>query len=347
MINVSYIPKESSKLYVSSSINIIEDAFYSDLLSYPFDKTKSLKKKFNFNSTNDLNLEELFTILIQLDEDFKYIFRGYSLKNIILMKPEAIPSFIIEIESRISFILQKDYMDGSDELYNKLKSIFDYTKFQNKIITPFFKNNFFFKTCHYCNKTYTTDIVFEKKDKEIIVTYQLDHFYEKANYSYLGLSFYNFIPCCSTCNSTIKNREVKSIVDDCFSKKCIAPNNKNFYFHNKVKFKTFFAKDDIAIKDIDDFTILLKEKYKDEYKEYIRIFNLNEVYLAHRDIVLSMIKKRKKYSNARIKELARITKQSDVKVKEDLFGEHLNDKDLSKRPLSKLTQDIGKELGLI
>ena len=143
MINVSYIPKESSKLYVSSSINIIEDAFYSDLLSYPFDKTKSLKKKFNFNSTNDLNLEELFTILIQLDEDFKYIFRGYSLKNIILMKPEAIPSFIIEIESRISFILQKDYMDGSDELYNKLKSIFDYTKFQNKIITPFFKNNFF------------------------------------------------------------------------------------------------------------------------------------------------------------------------------------------------------------
>ena len=292
MINVSYIPKESSKLYVSSSINIIEDAFYSDLLSYPFDKTKSLKKKFNFNSTNDLNLEELFTILIKLDEDFKYIFRGYSLKNIILMKPEAIPSFIIEIESRISFILQKDYMDGSDELYNKLKSIFDYTKFQNKIITPFFKNNFFFKTCHYCNKTYTTDIVFEKKDKEIIVTYQLDHFYEKANYSYLGLSFYNFIPCCSTCNSTIKNREVKSIVDDCFSKKCIAPNNKNFYFHNKVKFKTFFAKDDIAIKDIDDFTILLKEKYKDEYKEYIRIFNLNEVYLAHRDIVLSMIKKK-------------------------------------------------------
>ena len=347
MINVSYIPKESSKLYVSSSINIIEDAFYSDLLSYPFDKTKSLKKKFNFNSTNDLNLEELFTILIKLDEDFKYIFRGYSLKNIILMKPEAIPSFIIEIESRISFILHKYYMDGSDELYNKLKSIFDYTKFQNKIITPFFKNNFFFKTCHYCNKTYTTDIVFEKKDKEIIVTYQLDHFYEKANYSYLGLSFYNFIPCCSTCNSTIKNREVKSIVDDCFSKKCIAPNNKNFYFHNKVKFKTFFAKDDIAIKDIDDFTILLKEKYKDEYKEYIRIFNLNEVYLAHRDIVLSMIKKRKKYSNARIKELARITKQSDVKVKEDLFGEHLNDKDLSKRPLSKLTQDIGKELGLI
>ena len=108
MINVSYIPKESSKLYVSSSINIIEDAFYSDLLSYPFDKTKSLKKKFNFNSTNDLNLEELFTILIQLDEDFKYIFRGYSLKNIILMKDKI---WVIDITLELFLLNNFDLKD--------------------------------------------------------------------------------------------------------------------------------------------------------------------------------------------------------------------------------------------
>ena len=81
MINVSYIPKEISELYVSPSINIIEDAFYSELLSYPFDKTKSLKEKFNLDSTDNLSLEELYAILIQLDKDFKYIFRGYSLKK--------------------------------------------------------------------------------------------------------------------------------------------------------------------------------------------------------------------------------------------------------------------------
>ncbi|WP_462204599.1 HNH endonuclease family protein [Klebsiella pneumoniae] len=57
------------------------------------------------------------------------------------------------------------------------------------------------RTCPYCNHAYT------------ITTYKtgrgfrpsLDHFYDKARYPHLGLSLYNLVPSCSSCNSSLKN----------------------------------------------------------------------------------------------------------------------------------------------
>jgi len=44
----------------------------------------------------------------------------------------------------------------------------------------------------------------------------------------------------------------------------------------------------------------------------------------------------------------RLTQKTEEEVKQDLFGEYLfEDDNLHKRPLSKLTRDISKELGLI
>jgi hypothetical protein len=43
-----------------------------------------------------------------------------------------------------------------------------------------------------------------------------------------------------------------------------------------------------------------------------------------------------------------VTQKTDEEVKQDLFGEYLfEDDNLYKRPLSKLTRDISKELGLV
>jgi len=49
-----------------------------------------------------------------------------------------------------------------------------------------------------------------------------------------------------------------------------------------------------------------------------------------------------------MKELALLTQKTVEEVKQDLFGEYIfEEKDLHKRPLSKLIKDIAQELGLV
>ena len=227
-----------------ATLQMIEDAYYDDLLSTTFSKKKTLQDKLGIITTEDLTIEELYNVLIDSDATFKSVFSGRSLKSILCCRPDDLPTLIDDLDAKISVIHKEDI----DEFNQQLNVLFDYSgKFQGAHITPFFKDNFDFRTCHYCNRTYTTDL--ELKDEnsgknETVVTYQLDHFYEKSQYPYLGLSFYNFIPCCSTCNTTVKNRAVNYKKDDCHSKKCIAPNREEFDFHEQVQFKTFSADED-------------------------------------------------------------------------------------------------------
>jgi len=94
--------------------------------------------------------------------------------------------------------------------------------------------------------------------------------------------------------------------------------------------------------------LLLKEDFSNIYNQYIDVFELNGRYEYHKYKVIEMINKRKQYPDSRIKELANFIQKTEEDVKKDLFGEYLfEDNDLHKRPLSKLTKDIAKELGLI
>jgi len=68
----------------------------------------------------------------------------------------------------------------------------------------------------------------------------------------------------------------------------------------------------------------------------------------HKYKVIELITKRKQYPDTRIKELALLTQKTVEEVKQDLFGEYIfEEKDLHKRPLSKLIKDIAQELGLV
>ena len=51
--------------------------------------------------------------------------------------------------------------------------------------------------------------LFVAKDKKIRP--EFDHFYDKATYPVLSLSFYNLIPCCHICNATLKTTKKFSL----------------------------------------------------------------------------------------------------------------------------------------
>jgi hypothetical protein len=219
----------------------------------------------------------------------------------------------------------------------QIKKIFKYQDKFQKHISDLFKKHLDIHTCYYCNIDFIN--IFKTRNKKLLAGYTLDHITNKAQYPYLALSLYNLIPVCYICNSKLKKEH--NIGES-------VPTSSTFDFDTKVKFKTFMDNDDLQIETEKDFKLLLKEDFRDTYDKYIGVLELDGRYEYHKYKVIEMINKRKQYPDSRIKELAKLTEKTEEEVKQDLFGEYLfEDKDLHKRPLSKLTRDISKELGLV
>jgi len=180
-------------------------------------------------------------------------------------------------------------------------------------------------------------------------SFTLDHVIDKGTYPYLALNLFNLVPSCYTCNSKLKGS--KEIGD-------VSPTDKNFDFHDIVKFKMFFDTTNGNINDLSAASLIssfdksklllrLKEIGGNKYDKYIEVFRLNARYNYHMYHVVEMLNKREKYPDTRIKEIAILSSQSPEKVKRDLFSEYLYDDDFYKRPLAKLTRDIAEDIGLI
>uniref|UniRef100_UPI00404891AC hypothetical protein n=1 Tax=Aliarcobacter sp. TaxID=2321116 RepID=UPI00404891AC len=283
------------------------------------------------------------------NNSFRKVFKNYKFKDILYAKENEIHLLIETIEKRINSLTKKK----KEELIITVQNLFKYTnKFQGKVLTPFFTKNFSFKTCFYCNKDFITN--FEKEKKDLVSTFQLDHFYDKDTYPYLALSFYNLIPSCPTCNSSkVKGTKNTFNHDSRVGKfkieKCLKPNDKTFDFQQKVKFKLLLDASckNLHIKSKDDIDINLKENYSNMYDKYIEIFKLNERYKAHKDIVFDMIEKAELYPESRLKELENLTGIPFQQIKKDIFNLIDENEDLSKQPFSKLIVDMSQELGIL
>lgn len=306
------------------------------------DYTNYLKKKdFDINE-NYYNLfeykEKKFNKLKKI-YPYNLLFHDIEFKEIIFFSEKL----LYKIENRI--VQQKEKVfDFKKNIKEKIEKIFNYEGInQGKKITPFFTENFNFRTCFYCNKDFITNF---EADKEVS-TFQLDHFFDKATYPYLALSFYNLIPSCYVCNAKVKLSA--NTFENNSKKPCIAPNDEKFDFHQKVKFKLFLDNSckNLHIKSKDDIDITLKEQFSDMYDKYIDIFKLNERYKAHKDIVFDMIQKAELYPQSRLKELENLTGIPFQQIKKDIFNLIDESEDLSKQPFSKLIVDMSKELGII
>lgn len=297
---------------------------------------------------NKENLSQRFLRIKKQNYLFRYIFWKVTIKEILLAKENELLELIILIDKRLNKLSVKH----KNIIIKKIQELFKYKdKYQNSVLTPFFTQNFTFRTCFYCNKDFINN--FEENTEKLVSTFQLDHFYDKGTYPYLALSFYNLIPSCPTCNSSkvkgAKNTfEHDSKVGTFKNETCIAPNDKKFDFDKKVKFKLLLDKncEHLHIKSKEDIDISLKEQFTEQYDKYIEIFKLNERYKAHKDIVFDMIQKAELYPESRLKELQDLTGIPFQQIKKDIFNLIDENEDLSKKPFSKLIVDMSKELGL-
>lgn len=236
-----------------------------------------------------------------------------------------------------------------------LKDVFQYSKFQGKVLAPYFEKYLNPRTCYYCNIDFINRYGEEevekngKKEIEFKNKFTLDHFIDKGRYPYLALSLFNLIPCCFICNS----KKIKGSIEFYGNEKLenTNPYLTSFDFDEKVKFKLFLTDscEDLDIKSKDNIDIKLKENYSNKYDckdGYIEKFQLDKRYQAHKDIVFEMLQNAELYLESRLKELQELTGIPYQEIKKDIFKLIDDEVDLSKQPFSKLIRDISEELGL-
>ncbi len=197
------------------------------------------------------------------------------------------------------------------------------------------------KVCPYCNRNYIFNF---KKGKDLNATAQLDHFFDKKTYPFLAVSIYNLVPSCSTCNQRKSAKQ-----EDIFY-----PFLESFNNHAKFEYKGIKNKEDSNGNFFDEDRILLELKpisEDEKVKNHIEVFNLQNLYNEHKDIVSEILIKSEMYNESYIEELMKNYEGTLFKNEEDLlrliFGGYISDEDLGKRPLSKLTKDILEQLEII
>ncbi|MCV6606594.1 MAG: HNH endonuclease [Campylobacterales bacterium] len=221
------------------------------------------------------------------------------------------------------------------ELYNYYKTFLDRWNYQ--IVKELNIN-----TCCYCNRE---SVLVFNKDKKEMTTAEMDHFYPRSLYPFLSISIFNLIPSCKTCNSKLKG----DLDTGDMNKSIIYPYEDSF--NDKAKFKLNIEKSNFYEKE-NGFNLQLEILNNNKKAKRTKdLFKLEELYQNHKDIVLELIQKEYIYNDSYTDEIFKNYEGTLFKNKEDLQRlitcGYVEDKDLHKRPLSKLIKDISKELDVI
>jgi len=190
-------------------------------------------------------------------------------------------------------------------------------------------------TCTYCNRLYTNTIVVQKNDKGRITRPQFDHWFAKSKFPILALSFYNLIPSCSTCNSSIKGDTEFDL---------------STHIHPYIKEKGQDFSFSYEIENIDSYKVKIENvatgsKIENTLKE----FKIEEVYNAHsmfelKDLIDLKQKYSEDYLDLLFKKSFKGIGMSEEEIYRMVFGVEKEEKDFHKRPFSKFKTDIVKEL---
>jgi 5-methylcytosine-specific restriction endonuclease McrA len=176
--------------------------------------------------------------------------------------------------------------------------------------------------CPYCEKNYVGIIDTYKK----AIKPDLDHFYPKSLYPFLACSIENLIPACQVCNSRLKKNK------DFFTIKHINPLEERIF--EKMEFN--YNASGIYLSNKLSFT-------KEEEKNYLNTFKIQEVYSSHIEILEDIKTKFDKYNKVKRKHLTKCCKSlPENQILEIIFYEYKIEN--PKYPLRRLKKSLYKKI---
>lgn len=288
-----------------------------------------------------------------------------NLKNIVTgwpdeldkIKPTLTRAFNKILKAIDALPLSKDDKKKARAKYkNHVVKIFNYKKFTDEYDeygAYSFVKKLGVNVCPYCNRQY----VFTLNNKTGKTRAELDHFLDKGKNLHFGLSFFNLVPSCHTCNSNLKGTKPFT------NKRYLNPYVT--CFNDVLDFSIEITTEDFINGKAGSFKVTQKPAVGALKSEVIKakrnasVFQHAELYNNHQDLVVELLHKAYYYTKSRRKELANLRAPSvgstlgkklfktDAEVNRFITGSYTEVAELGKRPMSKLIRDIGKELKLL
>lgn len=250
---------------------------------------------------------------------------------------------IIESSPKQLLTLSKKFWNKVGTTYDKLSKakkvlfakIVDYTDWSSKPKTGKSRynaydlcNNLKISTCIYCNRLYTTTVITDKKSKKRIIRPTLDHWYSQEIYPILALSFYNLIPSCSPCNTSVKHR-------------------MNFNLRNTIhpyvdqKITADYQLVSTYDRTLNTFKITV-DSNNSKIRSTLQRMKIKEIYEHHQSELTDLDLLKRKYNKRYLTDLGKLLDKSLTQkdIYRVLFGVEYEDENFSNRPLSKLKKDI-------
>lgn len=215
-----------------------------------------------------------------------------------------------------------------------------YDKIVSKGINTQLVQKYNIKCCPYCNENFIFNR--KKNNSGYLSVAQLDHFYPRSKYPIFAISLYNIVPICGACNHIKGDKEIG-----------ISPHDHSVDY-SKMKI-SYIPKNAEYINKTDDIEVVFKfddsdYEFKTRMKNNLENMGIEKSYNVHIDYVQEIIKKAQIYGDGLrdniLKDFPDLF-ESDEELVRTIFGNYIEMDDLLKRPLSKMTHDLLKELEII
>lgn len=223
-----------------------------------------------------------------------------------------------------------------------------YDSVQERVLPKYLKK-MGIKSCVYCNAQYAVSVKKGKTDggKKYRSTFTIDHYMAKSDYPYLATSFFNLYPACASCNQM---KSTKPPLFELYVNPTDAAVLRNpFVFRldkqSFVEYSMSGNSDDLVVKFESRGGLPAGDAAA--YEEY---FHVEKLYANYKDSVEEVIWKYRMYNKAGREALqdafgSLLPHNSDWN--RFVLGNYDKEKDILKRPLAKLIQDVAKQLGVI
>ncbi|MDL2030474.1 hypothetical protein OOZ25_14285 [Bacillus subtilis] len=335
------IGKKKNKAFMKSRpygrLIIYQDSNYPESINI---RTKTIKINISKNARREM--------VKYLLENFNSIIIGNPKKLIILEKEFYNLIHSLELKNKKTVTIS----DIKERLNKFLSWIFNYESFSSsdpggkwgpyQLIESL--NN---SVCAYCNAQFT-HIVYRPKNSvegQVKIRPSLDHFLPRSIHPLLGVSIYNLIPACYTCNSSLKGD--KDISLDQIIHPFLDSLDEIGYFEREFNvplpetytdYSDFYSQ---VVGRSTNYDIKLKshnESASEKLVGFKRLFEIEERYAQHKRIINDFVKKNIIYTDIYLNEL----KGSYCYLFENTYSlkEIIIEEDINNNILSKIVKDI-------
>ncbi|MGB5981742.1 MAG: hypothetical protein WBG46_06325 [Nonlabens sp.] len=270
-----------------------------------------------------------------LTAQFRGLFDDGVIETLVTAKPDR----LLEIHNDLKLEFVNVLENEEEDFIDQCKKLFVKSGYRDWFIK--FKVNYKiakiidFHSCTYCNREYAMTYRPDGHKGKAMVP-QFDHWYPKASFPLLALSFYNLIPSCATCNT------IKSKIDMDLDKH-LHP-YMNYDISGSYKF-------DYLLSSTDQLRInFMNKRFDQKSIDTINALNLPMIYDGHNNKELKdLYDLRYKYSDNYLNILLKDTFRSNLPITDEekyrlIFGIELDEKNYHKRIMSKFKSDIIKKL---